>query len=70
VYYLVCSWAYGPTVDELSKVITEENGSKEEDSTELKNGNPLFDDKVSDSSKEKELTEFKNGLKEEELTKD
>jgi peptide/histidine transporter 3/4 len=70
MYYLVCSWAYGPTVDQLSKVMTEENGSKEEDSTEIKNVNPLFDDKVSDSSKEKELTEFKNGLKEEELTKD
>ncbi|XP_045803762.1 protein NRT1/ PTR FAMILY 1.2-like [Trifolium pratense] len=74
VYYLVCSWAYGPTVDQLSKVITEENGSEVEDSTELKNVNPLFDDKVSDSSKEKELTEFKiseeNGSKKEELTKD
>ncbi|PNX83859.1 putative peptide/nitrate transporter [Trifolium pratense] len=70
VYYLVCSWAYGPTVDELSEAITEENGSKVEDSTELKNVNPLFDDKVSVSSKEKKLTEFKNGLKEEELTKD
>ncbi|KAK2425287.1 protein NRT1/ PTR FAMILY 1.2 [Trifolium repens] len=70
VYYLVCSWAYGPTVDQLSKVTTEENGSKQEDSTELKNVNPLFDDKVSDSSKEKELTEIRNGLKEEELTKD
>ncbi|CAJ2661218.1 unnamed protein product [Trifolium pratense] len=70
VYYLVCSWAYGPTVDELSEAITEENGSKVEDSTELKNVNPLFDDKVSVSLKEKKLTEFKNGLKEEELTKD
>ncbi|KAK2371403.1 protein NRT1/ PTR FAMILY 1.2 [Trifolium repens] len=70
VYYLACSWAYGPTVDQLSKVTTEENGFKEEDSTELKNVNPLFDDKVSDSSKEKELTEIRNGLKEEELTKD
>jgi len=62
LYYLVCSWAYGPTVDEVSNV-SEENGSKEENSTELKNVNPQIDDKVSDetSSKEKELTEFKKG---------
>ncbi|XP_020225587.1 protein NRT1/ PTR FAMILY 1.1 [Cajanus cajan] len=30
LYYLVCSWAYGPTVDQESKV-TEENGSNEEE---------------------------------------
>ncbi|CAL5199907.1 unnamed protein product [Lathyrus oleraceus] len=62
VYYLVCSWAYGPTVDQVSKATPEENGSKEEDLTEFENMNPLFDDKGSDetSSKEKELTEFKN----------
>ncbi|CAK8535813.1 unnamed protein product [Lathyrus sativus] len=76
VYYLVCSWIYGPTVDKVSKE-TEENGTKEEDSTELKNVNPLFDEKViSDETRsmEKELTELKNseenGFKEEELTKD
>jgi len=57
LYYLVCSWAYGPTADQVSKV-SEENGSKEEDLTEFKQVNPLFDDKVSDetSSKDKELT--------------
>jgi len=61
LYYLVCIWAYGPTADQVSKV-SEENGSKEENSTEFKNVNPQVDDKVSDetSSKEKELTEFKN----------
>ncbi|CAI8583933.1 unnamed protein product [Vicia faba] len=62
VYFLVCSWAYGPTVGQVSKETTEENGSKEEDLTEFKNVNPLFDDKGSDetSSKVKELTEFKD----------
>jgi len=62
LYYLVCNWAYGPTIDQVSKV-SEENGSKEEDSTEFKNVNPLFDDKGSDETRsiEKELTEFKNG---------
>ncbi|KAL2338059.1 hypothetical protein Fmac_012505 [Flemingia macrophylla] len=30
LYYLVCSWAYGPTADQESKV-TEENGSNEEE---------------------------------------
>ncbi|XP_027344686.1 protein NRT1/ PTR FAMILY 1.2-like isoform X2 [Abrus precatorius] len=30
LYYLVCSWAYGPTADEESK-IAEENGSNEEE---------------------------------------
>jgi len=62
LYFLVCSWAYGSTADQVSKV-SEENDSKEEDSTEFKKVNPLFDDKVSDetSSNGKELTEIKNG---------
>jgi len=30
LYYLVCSWAYGPTADQESKV-TQENGSNEEE---------------------------------------
>ncbi|CAK8535819.1 unnamed protein product [Lathyrus sativus] len=71
MYYLVCSWAYGPTVDQVSKEGTNDV-------------NTLFDDKGSDatSSKEKEFIEFKNqvekvlkiseenGLKEEELKSD
>lgn len=61
LYYLVCSWAYGPTVDQISKV-SEENGSKEEESTELKNVDQVYE-RVSEEkgSKEKELPEFKNG---------
>ncbi|KAJ1388764.1 PTR2 family proton/oligopeptide symporter, conserved site [Sesbania bispinosa] len=30
LYYLICSWAYGPTADQESKII-EENGSNEEE---------------------------------------
>ncbi|RDX88381.1 Protein NRT1/ PTR FAMILY 1.2, partial [Mucuna pruriens] len=36
LYYLVCSWAYGPTVDQLSKV-ADENSSNEEALTQLGN---------------------------------
>ncbi|KAE9616163.1 hypothetical protein Lal_00017760 [Lupinus albus] len=45
LYYLVCSWAYGPTVDQVSKVV-DINGSK--GSEEI-------------SPHEKELSEFHNG---------
>ena len=63
MYYLVCSWAYGPTADQVSKV-SEENGSNEEALTELRNAVEV--DKVSHvreeiGPKEKELSEFCNG---------
>ncbi|RDX62681.1 Protein NRT1/ PTR FAMILY 1.2, partial [Mucuna pruriens] len=71
LYYLLCSWAYGPTVDQVRK-LTEENGSREEPSTEFGNGGQLTGEIA---SKEKELTELRNrgliskqnGSKEEEL---
>ncbi|KAK7294213.1 hypothetical protein RJT34_17100 [Clitoria ternatea] len=36
LYYLVCSWAYGPTADQVSKV-SDENGSNEEALAQLGN---------------------------------
>ncbi|KAG5036501.1 hypothetical protein AAZX31_07G017000 [Glycine max] len=36
LYYLVCSWAYGPTVDQLFKV-SDENSSNEKEFTQLGN---------------------------------
>ncbi|XP_058774153.1 protein NRT1/ PTR FAMILY 1.2-like [Vicia villosa] len=42
VYYLVCSWAYGPTVDQGSKASAEENGSNDV--------NTLIDDMGSDTT--------------------
>ena len=59
VYYLICSWAYGPTVEQVQvRKLGEENGSRElEPSTEFRNGSQV--DKEFQISKE-------NGSKEEE----
>ncbi|CAL0335233.1 unnamed protein product [Lupinus luteus] len=46
LYYLVCSWAYGPTSDEEHKVI-EENGSNEEEFPLMELGIEGHYDKVS-----------------------
>ncbi|WVZ00635.1 hypothetical protein V8G54_026704 [Vigna mungo] len=57
VYYLLCSWAYGPTVDELREV-GEENGSssmEEEASTELRNGAEFHKDFNNNMEKEMEV---------------
>ncbi|CAJ1955256.1 unnamed protein product [Sphenostylis stenocarpa] len=44
MYYLLCSWAYGPTVDEI-RMLGEENGSSEEEaSTEYRNGDEVDED--------------------------
>lgn len=79
VYYLICSWAYGPTVDQISKVAEEngskvsgEIGSKEKELTELQNVGQV--DKVSkiseeNGSKEEELSELRiNGVQDEHKT--
>ena len=59
MYYLICSWAYGPTVEQVQvRKLGEENGSRElEPSTEFRNGSQV--DKEFQISKE-------NGSKEEE----
>lgn len=49
LYYLVCSWAYGPTVDQLAKV-SHENSSNEKKLTQL--GNMSQADKASLVSEE------------------
>lgn len=81
LYYLLCSWAYGPSLDLVSKTVTEENDNKEGgESTELKNvGHLHLVDKVNEEtgSKEKELNggqidklkniSEENGSKEEEM---
>ncbi|XP_027344692.1 protein NRT1/ PTR FAMILY 1.2-like [Abrus precatorius] len=62
LYYLVCSWAYGPTADQVSKV-TDENGTNEEPLTQLGNGQVDEASNVIEEidTKEKELTTFVNG---------
>ncbi|KAL2332358.1 hypothetical protein Fmac_019939 [Flemingia macrophylla] len=63
VYYLICSWAYGPTVDQVGK-LSQENGSNEKASTELSNWEDVdkpYDITEDIGSKEKELTELGNG---------
>ncbi|XP_061359348.1 protein NRT1/ PTR FAMILY 1.2-like [Gastrolobium bilobum] len=44
VYYLICSWAYGPTVDQVSKV-SDENGLHEEELTQIGMINGVQDEK-------------------------
>ncbi|KAJ7963030.1 protein NRT1/ PTR FAMILY 1.2-like [Quillaja saponaria] len=62
LYFLVCSWAYGPGVQKGSKVSEE---SKEEELTELGNGvgkEKQMEGSKEIPSKEKELTESRNGV--------
>ncbi|XP_027342477.1 protein NRT1/ PTR FAMILY 1.2-like [Abrus precatorius] len=59
MYYILCSWAYGPTADQVRK-LTQEHSSRVEASSEFE------EDKVDMASKEidlkeKELTELRNG---------
>ncbi|MED6138954.1 hypothetical protein PIB30_079320 [Stylosanthes scabra] len=46
MYYLLCSWAYGPTTDQVVSKVSDEKGSNEEEEV---------------GEKEKELTEFGHG---------
>ncbi|XP_015938395.1 protein NRT1/ PTR FAMILY 1.2 [Arachis duranensis] len=53
LYYLLCSWAYGPTSDQVVSKVSDEKGSIE--------GSELGNESEEIGPKEKELTEFGHG---------